>query len=99
MKFENLKVGMLTTAGLVIRIIEAGEDRFWGDEKSIMFIDLNDAYWGQAARSVSDDEEFLIIHERGTEEYKREMQRLIEERFKYIHDAQNDVDLLRAYKE
>jgi hypothetical protein len=99
-KFEDLKPGMLTNAGLIIRRGEAGSDKFFGDKKHIRFFDPREGFYGQHSRSVDDDESFSILHDVGTGEYNAVLQKIIEERIqcKCDADADADIDLLRAYK-
>lgn len=95
-KFEELEVGMLTDKGLIKRILPAGTDKFFGDKPALYWFDLEDPYFGVSTGSVKPDFEYEVTHERGTEEYRKVVQRLIEERYQFIVDAQNDVDFMRA---
>ena len=70
MKFEQIEVGMLLTEGLVVRTMEAGTTKFWGDERSITMFYLNDSFYGTCSRAVKEDEEFTILHPTGCSEYK-----------------------------
>lgn len=96
-KFEQLEVGMLTDVGLIVRIGEAGTDKFWGNERYIAVFDLNDSYYGVGCRLVRADEEFEILHPPGCKEYKDVIEKLISERVNGMNTAQTDVDLLHAY--
>jgi len=95
--FNKLEIGMMTTEGLIVRTGEANSDRFHGDNAFIYTFDLNDSYYGMVSRTVKENEEFEILHEPGTEEYRKIIQELINERVDAMFAAQQDVDLLRAY--
>lgn len=95
--FDKLEIGMMTTEGLVTRVGKAGTDRFHGDSDFVYMFDLSDSYYGVGSRTVKEGEEFEILHEPGTEEYRKMIQKLINERVDAMFAAQTDVDLLRAY--
>ena len=100
-KFTDLKPGMMVISGLpklIIEIIPAGTDPFWGDKDALRFIDMHDAYYGQCSGHILPGQEFEIMHEIGTEDYRKEIQRMINERSQAKTDARNDMDLLQAYQ-
>lgn len=100
MNFKELEIGMFVKEyGLIVRKGEAGSSKIWKDNDHISFFSLRDSYHGQLSKAVKEGEEFEILYGRGHDKYKEAIQKLIEERCDFIADAENDVDLLRAYKE
>ena len=99
MKASELKPGMLTTEGLIIRVGKAGDSKFWGDTDYIKAFDLNDAYYGPFSWAIGMDAEFKILHDRGTKEYRKVVRGLVKERVSYLSDVESDIDLLIAYAE
>lgn len=98
MKFEDLKPGMLTNAGLIVSADPPGTTKIFGESKSIRFFDGHDAYYGKCSRFVKDGEEFEILHEIGSKGYKKFVQKCISDVVDCISAAQDNLDLLRAYK-
>ena len=97
-KFEDLKPGMLVDRGLVVRVGEAGSNKFYEGKAHIQFFDMNDSYSGQCSTSVEPGQEFEVIHDIGTDEYREAVQSAINERANYLSDTEADIDLLQAYK-
>ena len=95
--FDKLEGGMLTDHGLIVRFGAVGTDPFWTDSAFISMFDLDDNYYGRSSRAVKAGEEFEILHEPGTEEYRVFIQKVLHERVNAMMDAGNDIDLLRAY--
>ena len=97
MEEKDLKIGMLTTAGLITRVVLTSDDFFWKKEHFYYF-DINDGYNGQCGRAIDWHSEITILHERGTDEYNKIVDKLIHERVSAMMDCEKDIDLLRAYK-
>ena len=96
--FNELEPGMLTTIGLIVRTGEAGTDRLFTNTAYIKFFDIHDSFYGQASRAVKDGSEFEVLHEIGTKEYLAVIQKLVSDRVDCARDAENDIDLLNAYR-
>lgn len=88
---------MLTTEGLIVRTGAAGSDNFHKDAAFLYMFCIHDCYYGMISRTVDEDEEFEILHEIGSEEYKKVVRDFISQRVDAAIEAQRDVDLLHAY--
>ena len=91
MKFSQLRVGMLTDRGLILKLTPAGTDYFWGEQDSVSFMGLHDAHWGACGCIFSDKSDWEMVFEEGTVEYVEAVSRMIQERADAATDAARDA--------
>lgn len=96
MTFDELEPGHLIKYVGLILATNGNDDFFKG--RSITMIDYNDPYWGTCHRGVKPDEDFEILHEKGTPEYIEVINELIKGRAEYIKDASDDILKLESFK-
>ena len=98
MKIKDLEPGMVYDDILVIAVEPKGTNPFW-DEDCIRFFYLHDSgYYGSCSKSANFDDDVTIGPIKGTLAYDKILEALIASRVDAMMQAQNDIDLLRAYK-
>lgn len=101
MKFDELEPGMLIKdVGL---IIETGNDEngFWQGPHISMFC-LNDPAFGAVSFQPQSDQEFEILHEKGTQDYEKEVEKIrkvLLETVRYLTSQACLLEKLTEYKE
>ena len=66
---KDLKPGMLIKEGLVVSVDLTSDDNFW-KAPHITLLRAEDAHYGLLGAQLDPDQEFEIMHERGTHEYR-----------------------------
>jgi hypothetical protein len=93
--FGDLEPGMLTTVGLIVEAVAAGTKKIYGDKPYLKFYDIDDCYYGPCGRKADTLEWFEILHEEGTAEYKKVVQKMIRQNCERASDIESSLDWLR----
>lgn len=95
-EFKDVQAGMLLTDGIVVQTGQPGTSTFYKDEAYIYILAVEDGYYGQMSRSVTENEIFTILAYRGSDVYKDAIKTLIEERQNCMKEAKQDITFLRG---
>ncbi len=95
---KDLKVGMLTTFGLVLDVIHDGNhpDGIW-EGPHVHWMEVQDPHWGAVSSSLKLDEEHEILYAQGTPKYREEVKKMISARADSITYAKKDIDDLIGF--
>ena len=101
MKFDDLKVGMMISDGLITRLHKSGTDSqldlFWSGRNAVTCIMVQGAYHGQSSFACDNDQEFEEIAERGSYEYVKNIGEMAGERLSAVDHALEDVELIYSF--
>lgn len=93
-KGKDLKVGDLTSRGLILEI--DGRLDFYQGKPNMTFVDINDSYYGPLIGERDPEEEYEILHERGTPEYRNTLIRMMRECMDHARDKMRDVTIIHG---
>ena len=93
-KGKDLKVGDLTSRGLIIEI--DGRLDFYEGKPNMTFVDINDPYFGPLIGERFPEDDYEILHERGTPEYRKVLIRMMRECMDHARDKMKDVVIIEG---
>ena len=97
---KELRPGHLTTFGLVLKVAHEGDvpDGIY-DGPHILWMEVNDPYYGAVSSTLQLEDEYDILYEEGTPQYREAVKKMIDQRAECIEYAQRDIrDLLQYVK-
>lgn len=88
-KGKDLKVGMLTTEGLILEI--DGHLDFYEGKPNLTYICIQDAYYGPLIGERFPEKDYKILHEEGTPGYREVLTRMMKECMQHAGDKLRDT--------
>ncbi len=95
---KDLKVGMMTTFGVVLGVFHEGDypDGIY-EEPHINWMEVQDPHYGTVSSTLQLDDEYEILYEQGTPKYCAVIKRIIEERSSVLKYVQDDISTMLKF--